>query len=296
MADLWQGGRIIAGLLEAVTWPEAPSNPVLTGGAVVSEDESGDLLSDPPAGMTPDGPPDLPTPFARVSRVRWRKDDEQPGRYDEIVYRVFVTAGSGGITNTAGTVGDTHGIEREEGLLRNPVQGQGKSDGRTADEIVAQLISSIGGTRGTLVPSMHSLQGSFEESGAKDAEDASEIQTASFDVVVTNGTVLGVYDAPTRVQAVANGGGQVTVTWTNPPPRYDTYMNVLRRSTNGGAAPVLITDGTSCALSSALAVSFVDTGLTPGARYYYTPFHLYSEVNVGDRNSTGNASGQVTVT
>jgi len=295
MADLWQGGRILVGLLEAVTWPEAPSEPVLTGGAVVSEDESGNLLSDPPAGITPDGPPDLPTPFARVSRVRWRRDAEQQGRYEEVVYRVFVTAGSGGITNTAGTVGDTHGIEREEGLLRNAVQGQGNSDGRTADEVVSQLIASIGGTNGMLVPSLHSLQGSFEESGVKDAEDASEIQTASFDVVVTNGTVLRVYDPPACVQAAANGGGQVTVTWVNPPTRYDTYTNVVRRSANGGTAPVLITDGTPCSLSAPLAASFVDTGLTPGAKYFYTAFHLYSEVTVGDRNSTGNASGQVTV-
>lgn len=279
-------------LLGAVLWEDAPGLVVLTGGAFASEDLEGDYLPDPR--LTDDGPGVKALPFARVAALPEQPDPDQPRRLGDVVFRVWVTAGAGGIAGAPGT-NDTHGIDQETGANRDPVQGQGKSTGRAVREVIARLIEAgLGG--GELVDSTHAMQGWVGPVGPPIGVDGAQVITRSFDVTITNATVSRYYHAPTGVIATADGGGQITVTWRSPPKRHDTGTNVLRRSANNGAAPVLIGDGTPCALTGPTATSFVDTGLAPGAKYFYTGFHLYNEVTAGDRSSRGNPTNQVTVT
>lgn len=303
MADLWQGGRILAGLLAGVLWIETPSAAVLPGGAFVTEDESGNLLSDPPNGMTWDGPPDLTPAFARVSRVDFDPDRESPGRFDEVTYRVWVTAGSSGVTNTAGTPGDTHGIQREQALLRSSTNGQGQSAGRTVDELVDRIFEALGpdaNTPGQLVESIHGIQGYFVRGGAKDAEDGVEIQSASFDVIVTNATISRTYDDLPRFKAANATSGNAALTWNQLPQVYSLIgIKILRKA--GSTPPSGPNDGTATvvqALLSKTATSYTDAA--GAGTWSYAAYGAHDEAHTPtgtapDRYSAGSPS-TVTVT
>lgn len=306
--DSWQIKRQLAFLVAAFAWADTPSAVVFTGGAVVSEDLEGNFA---PGHITQDGPASLSLPFARVSCPGWEFDEEGQGRVERALFRVFATAGgwspviAGGSTSADGY--DTHGVNQVSGKLRDATNGQGKSAGRDVDELLSRFAESLTPpgmtTPGQLVESTHAIQGRATRAEAMVPVDGVQVLKRALEIEVTNPTASRYYHAPTSVLAVAAGGGSVTISWTNPPTRFDTFKNVLRRGTSpGDAAPTSVTGGTGITLGSSLATSATDAGHTAGQHFNYAVFHTYTETTaavaavVADRASAGAPSNTVTVT
>ena len=98
---------------------------------------------------------------------------------------------------------------------------------------------------------------------------------------------------------VATGGsGSVSLSWSNPPDRYDRYRVVLRRA-SGTTAPTSVSGGTGVTLSGNLATSVTDSGLAAGT-YSYALFAQFDETNAtasqADRTSDSVTRTSVTVT
>jgi hypothetical protein len=97
---------------------------------------------------------------------------------------------------------------------------------------------------------------------------------------------------------VATGGsGQVSLSWTLPPDRFDRYRVLLRRA-SGATPPSSVTAGTAVTLAGNLSTSVTDTGLTPGT-YSYALFSQYDVTNPtpaqADKTSTGTSIASITV-
>lgn len=102
------------------------------------------------------------------------------------------------------------------------------------------------------------------------------------------------YHPATRLTASAAGGGNVSLTWTLPPDRFDRYRVVVRRAA-GATAPTSITGGTGVTLSGNLVSSHTDN---PGAgQFSYAIFATYDETSATpDGDDQVSASDTATVT
>lgn len=96
------------------------------------------------------------------------------------------------------------------------------------------------------------------------------IKEYNFEVFCTPDT----YYPPCRRLAATPRTGEVTLTWENPPARYDRYRVRLLRKT-GSTPPANITDGTVLAAGES-AESFVDSGLSANT-YSYSVFMTYDD-------------------
>lgn len=101
------------------------------------------------------------------------------------------------------------------------------------------------------------------------------------------------YHAATKF--VATGGvGQVVLTWTLPPDRFDRQQMFLRRAA-GITPPATVTDGTGVTLASALATGVTDSGLAPGT-YSYSLFAGYDDFEDNTVRSYSAAVSKASVT
>lgn len=103
------------------------------------------------------------------------------------------------------------------------------------------------------------------------------------------------YPGPTRLKATALGGGQVSLTWTRAPDRFDRHSQVLRRA-SGSTAPTSISGGTGVTISAA-ATSVTDS---PGAgTWSYAIFAGYDDTfpqdGASNEYSTPDAQSKATV-
>jgi hypothetical protein len=82
---------------------------------------------------------------------------------------------------------------------------------------------------------------------------------------------------------VANAsGGQITLSWTNPPGNTREGTRIVRKT---GSYPATITDGTT--IYQGNGSSFTDTSVTSGVTYYYKGFSYDSSRNYGPGTSSG---------
>lgn len=292
--DSWEIKRQLAYLAAAAVWADSPGNVIFTGGAFVSEDLEGNFL---PHSFRPDGPVTKAIPFCRVTCNGWDFDPENPYRISSARFSLWITAGSGG--SAGGTVPttaagyDTHGINMETGALRHATSPQGKSDGRSVDELSARFVE----TYPVFTDAVHGIQGVVRLAGGMIPVSGVTMLTRWIDIEVFNATVSRTYHPPRQFQAVAAGGGVVSLAWVNPPTRYDSYRNILRRGTNpGDAAPTTVSGGTGITVTGGnLGVAASDPGHSAAQVFSYALFHQYSEVLTGDRDS-GAVGASVTVT
>lgn len=184
------------------------------------------------------------------------------------------------VTIVAEIAGGRHGRESLIGGSR--AGGQGSSKGRGILEIeeevlaVLQNVNQTGGVRLILRG-----KGASEPQFIEDRGDVST-RTLTFEAALTQARY---YHPPLRL-AGTGGSGQVSLTWLNPPTRYDTLAVILRRA-SGSTAPTSATAGTGVTLGSATATSVTDTGLGAGT-YSYAVFMSYDETGAGsaERYST----------
>jgi hypothetical protein len=271
---------------------------VLTGGSFVSQDGVGNFLP-VLASFLPGGGPTAPSfPFAFVHHLA---SDLDPGQalYARSRWRVYVVAGSGGGTAAAGASQpiDDHGEAALIGWTRAATQGQGKSTGRAADEVAGRLIEAIFTARGSTIDSTHAIQARVIPVDRLIAVDGMQVVARPFELEVYNATVARRYHVPKKLRATG-GVGQVSLTWSLPPTRFDTLSVILRRAA-GATAPATVTDGTGVTLASALATSVTDSGLAAGT-YSYSLFAAYDETTAtpttADRYSSPATATSVTVT
>lgn len=95
-------------------------------------------------------------------------------------------------------------------------------------------------------------------------------------ITLTTYATVGRYYHPVRRISGTGGAGSISLTWTNPPLRFDSYKIILRRA-SGATPPASVTDGTGVTLASDWATSKTDT--VAAGTYSYSAFVAYDEVN-----------------
>lgn len=273
--SIWQLKRQLAFLAAAVAWAESPSAPVLAGGAVISEDLEGAFA---PGSFLLDGPLPATLTFARVSCTGHEYESDL-GRIRSARLLLFFTAGGGWpfpiATGTSAPLVDTHGINMEIAALRNAVQPQGKSDGRSVDELISRFteVSTASEKPGAFVDDRHGFQGRLSRSDAMQTVNGVQVLKRAARIDVLNATVSNYYHRPRHMQAV--GPTTAHISWLNAPARFDTFKNELWRGVNAGDAAPTSRAGVQIALSSNLATSATDA---PGpGRWGYSIFTTYTE-------------------
>lgn len=131
---------------------------------------------------------------------------------------------------------------------------------------------------GKLVESTHAIQGRLVNESEQRLVTSTDGQHAVTDLEfeVYSARTSRFYHAPFRFAATP-GSGQVVMTWTLAPTRFDTLRVILRRAT-GSTPPATVTDGTGVTLSGDLVTSKTDSGLAAGT-YSYSLFMAYDETN-----------------
>lgn len=100
------------------------------------------------------------------------------------------------------------------------------------------------------------------------------------DITIQNETYQDYYHIPTHFSASPGSSHTISLSWNNPPDRFDKYQNILRRgATPGAPAPTSYNGGGDTGISitgGVLGTSATDTLAGSGLTYNYSLFHLYS--------------------
>lgn len=279
-------------LMANTVWGVAPGDLVYTGGVAISEDLEGNFGN---GWFMRDGPVKKSAPFARVSCLGITNDTEILGRIQSARFQLWSTAGGGGGRfrgDTRADAYDTHGINMETGALRDAVDGAGKSIGRPVDELWTRFLETIDGQ---FVDSIHGCQAFAGTAERMATVDGVQVLKRALNIDVRNATISDQYHEPLEAMVIPGAAGHAVVSWLNPPLRFDTDRNMVRRGTDpSDPAPESIADGTEIALGGPLVETVTDSGLAPGI-YNYSVFHIYSELGV-EYPSPPTVANPVTVT
>lgn len=234
--NAWQVAKQLRYLLRAATWPDSPSDKVF-GQVIIGEGVSEKAVSQ------------IRFPFALIVPLDATADDEEPTlerqRYEvQLVARV---------------ANDPLGESPLIGGPRSSVGGSGGKGVMELEEILLDTIAVLNRTNGVRIRS------DFKTAAeSRYVEDMGYVGTRGyrFEAVVTSARS---YEAPTNITAADLGSGNVAVSWTLPPDRYDTLGLVLRRAA-GITAPATPTDGTGVTVGAS-DTSVTDTG-APGTVSY----------------------------
>lgn len=198
------------------------------------------------------------------------------------------------------TPGDAAG---ERALVGGPrAAGVGSSDGRGLLEVEAAALAALRQLAGANGVRLQLVSTSAAE--AQPEPDAAYVVARAYRL---RGWVQLArhYPAPTQI-AATGGSGQVALTWSNAPDRFDRYGTSLTRTVvrraSGTTPPASPTAGTGVALAAYDDEAVTDTGLAAGT-YSYAIFATYDETTAtpttADRWSaqvTGTTAASVTVT
>lgn len=248
--NAWQAARQLRSLLLAAAWPDGTAGGVF-GDVLVTQDEFSAVSQA------------FRSPMALIRVGQGTADRQQPKLIRQQIEVALVVALPGGAGAQASLLGGPR------------TGGQGASSGRGLLEVEEQLLrvaGKLGGANGVRLQLVGSGAGE-------------PVQDPRHGWLVARGFVFEAwlssersYPAPVNLVATAVGAssGQVTLTWRNPPSRFDLLSVILRRA-SGSTAPASATDGTGVTLSGPLAISVTDT---PGAgTWSYALFAAYDEVS-----------------
>lgn len=248
--NIWQIARQLGYLIDLSRWDDGTTRVFAEESIVVTDAESvldvlDERLTEPIVLIIPSGGPSDP------------QHGEEPDLLTPTVTVVLVTRN----LNLRMGEGAFIGANRE---------GINDSRGRGVLEIAPKIASAL---KRLTVDSGVVMQNRMQGDGGikKDFQDSAyAIQETTFEVVCTSQP----YYTPCRRFLATPRTGEVTLTWKNPPARYDRYrVRLLRKS--GAVAPTSITDGTVLA-AGATSESFVDSGLAAGT-YSYSVFMTYDD-------------------
>lgn len=265
--NTWQVCRQLAYLLRSAAWPSGGER--VFGDVVVTQAPVEALLGKlrPPAALIRVG--------GAVS------DDDVPSLLTEELEVALV----------ASSVGDEKGQAALLGAARS--SGQTSSKGRGLLELEEELFRAaaiLGGASGVRL-------NLTAKTGGQALLDGTTLAASRGYAFRARTSAYRSYPAPTLLVATPTGSGNVSLTWSVPPARYDRLNVVLRRAA-GSTAPTSVSDGTGVTLASALATSVTDS---PGAgTFSYALFAGYDETSAtpttADRHSSSVTRTGVVVT
>lgn len=272
----WQVLRQLRYLLLSRSWTGSSNKVFGTGSVVVS------------AGLIRNVKKTMRMPLALIYPTEGQSDPDH-GEEPDLLSQSF--------TVTIATVipGDAVG---EKPIIGGNVPDRTKSEGRGIVEVEEELFAAI-----AKLTTDTGVVISFQGAGA-----ARPTVDEDFGYIVQRDYLFKGWLTANRfyhpcINLVATGGsGQVSLSWTNPPDRYDRFKVVLRRA-SGGTVPATVTSGTGVTLSGNLAASVTDSGLSAGT-YSYSLFAQYDEtydaigetLQSADRTSSAVSRQSVTVT
>ena len=232
----WQVAKQLRFLLKAATWADSPSNKVF-GQVLVSNGPDDKAVGQ------------MRFPFAMVSPLDTTADDTTP-TLEMTRFQVRIVAR---------VANDPWG---ESVLIGGPRSSQGSSQGRgimELEEALLDTVSSLNRTDGIRIR--------LDYKSATQAQVSNDLGYLGMRSYVLSALLTADrnYEAPSRLTAADLGSGNVLVSWTLPPARYDTLGIVLRRAA-GTTAPATPTDGTGVTVGDD-ATSVTDTG-APGTVSY----------------------------
>ena len=242
--NAWQVAKQLRHLLRAATWSDSPSNKVW-GQVLVSQGPSNRAVGQ------------LRFPFALVIPLDSTADEEEPS-LERSSFEVRI------VNRVAN---DPWG---ESALIGGPRSSQGSSAGRgllELEEALMDTASSLNRTNGIRLRLDH--RSAVE---AQVSEDFGYVALRAFRFTALL-TASRSYEACSRLTAADLGAGNVALSWTLPPDRYDTLGLVLRRAT-GITAPTTPTAGTGITVGAS-DTSVTDTG-APGT-VSYSLWRSYNE-------------------
>lgn len=246
--NAWQAARQLKALLQAATWPDAGGERVF-GTVAVSQATSEQVLGN------------ARLPLALVRFGGGAPDAQEPRLVRESVEVVVLVAVPGDAIGEAAMIGAAR------------AGGSTSSAGRgllEVEEVLLSVAAQLGGANGLR------LRLCAKGRGLAQQDDVHSYTVARG--YVFEGWIGSErsYPAPVNLVAEASGAGNVALTWSLPPSRFDRLQVVLRRAA-GDVAPSSPTDGTGVALAGALSTSVADT---PGAgTFSYALFAGYDETS-----------------
>jgi len=296
----WQALRQVAYRLVVATWPDAPNDLILTGGAVVSRDKAGNFrlnvgMDGVAFNFMADGPPALATPYAKLVWIDGTLDPDVPGRYLEPPrIRVGVIVGKGDVAadplSTSGA--QTHG---QDALLGSALgaDGQGGSVGRGVEETLNTLIQRALNDGSALNYPTHGFQGYVDRVRELLPIGGVKVIERTFDVLITDAVVDPQY-APVRLFTGTIGGGVATLTWKNPATRFDSLTATpIVRKLAGATAPA--TPGAGAGVAVTPGAETTTDAEAPG-QWSYAAFVPYDESMPGPPTTANRYSAAATKT
>ncbi len=249
----WQTIQQVAELLRAATWPDA--SLVFAQDAVFST-----------SWVPEETIASRRFPVA-VVQVDGESGDPETGEHSSLAQYDFT------VTVIVQNFASTYGESAILGSNRN-TQSRGRGLLEVAERVRTTLVQ-LGPQSG--LPIMFRAASAVAPLAVQNLDTAAMISLR----FASLGTTFKTWQAPMGLTATG-GVGQVSLTWLAS-PRFDALRFVVRRA-SGSTPPATVADGTGVTLSSDLATSVTNSGLSAGA-YAYSLFLLY------DDNGDGTADG-----
>jgi hypothetical protein len=207
--SVWQLKRQLAYLAGLAAWEDAPQGLVYNGGAFVSEDleghfRMGSVDIDGPAFKTGTDNSVGDTPFCRVRclRTEWDKRSNA-SRIERAVFQLWSSAGGGRTPGTPSQAAfDSHGINQVTGANRATVDGQGQSQGRDVDELIARLVEEYSGH---FIDSVHGFQGRATATDVIRKVNGSAVLKRALEVEAFNALQSNYYHPPSGASGAIAG-------------------------------------------------------------------------------------------
>ena len=261
--NTWQVLKQLRFLLKAATWSDSPGNKVF-GQVLISNGPDDKAVGQ------------LRFPFAMISPLDTTADDEIPTLERSRIQVKIV----------ARVANDPWG---ESVLIGGPRSSQGSSQGRGIMELEEELlgaVASLNRTDGVRIRLDYK-----SATAAQVSDDLGYVGMRSYTLEALLTSARN-YEAPSRLTAADLGAGNVALSWTLPPTRYDSLGLVLRRAA-GTAPPATPTDGDGVTVADD-ATSVTDTGAA--GTVSYSLWRTYNETGGTTVERYSTAAAEATTT
>lgn len=254
----WQTARQMKSLLGDRTWPDG-DNETVVGDAIITPYQPEALLGN------------VRDPFVSINIGIGTADATQ----GDLIRQRF----------TLNIVQENSGDETGEALIIGANRiGGGQSENRGLLEIKEQVMAVLGfNSAANGLPRFQLIK---QSSAIPTIVDSTRyaLQTITVETTCTRDRT---FPAPAQFQAADATGGDASLTWKNPPTRYDFYRVHIRRA-SGSTAPATVSDGTQ--VYTGTDESYTDS---PGAgEYSYAIFAEYDESATYDGGTAATAEQQ----
>jgi len=259
MSSPWQAIRQVEHLVQTAAWTDSPADEVVGTSTYIAANIAEDMQ--------------LPgrLPFAFLNLGDWREDDDDPLLGEQDIYLVLATAVGGGAYGG-------------ESLVGGAGRATGTSDGRGILEIQTPVLTQLENMIGVDGNVVRIAPGS---AGGGEWRDGVQLAWRQF-VLTVMCSVKNEYPPPSALVATG-GAGQIALTWTVAPSRFDLDAMIYRYA-SGATAPATFDAGDGGEVLAATATSATPTGLVAGT-YSVAVFARYDDVNTSDYHYSPQETG-----